>query len=90
MQRVVIVGGVLGFGSALVFAVAALTAAVFPNGTLVNGGWGASWAIERGVGIDAVPVPMQPQMVVDEGKNLEVPAVEVDFPDATAPPEPAG
>jgi hypothetical protein len=33
---------------------------------------------------------MQPQMVVDEGKNLEVPAVEVDFPDATAPPEPAG
>lgn len=43
MRRVVICSGVLGGGTALVFALAALTAALFPHGTIVPGnqfGWG--------------------------------------------------
>lgn len=71
MQRAVIVGAVLGLGSALVFAVAALAAALFPNGGTVspgftNGGFGG---FNRDV--VAVPAPMpaiEPGVIVD-GKD---------------------
>jgi hypothetical protein len=39
MRRVVICGGVLGGGTALVFALAAVTATLFPSGTVVNASW---------------------------------------------------
>ena len=45
MRPIVIVSGVLGGGSALVFAVAALVATLVPSGTLVpsQGAWGGEW-----------------------------------------------
>ena len=52
MRRVVICSGVLGGGSALVFALAAVTATLFPHGTIVptnQVGWGGG-----GVWVDDV------------------------------------
>jgi hypothetical protein len=40
MRRILICSGVLGGGTALVFALAALTATLFPHGTLVQNQWG--------------------------------------------------
>ena len=77
MRKGLLVSGVLGLGTALVFAAAALTATLFPNGTMVSAGWGGGgW----GKGGMAVPVPapmMQPGVVADgpvfvgpDGKSL--------------------
>jgi hypothetical protein len=62
MRAVVVVSGVLGVGCVLVFALAALAATMFPNGTLINNSWnggcfdcgGGGWG-KPGV---AVPMPM--------------------------------
>lgn len=58
MRAGVIVTGVLGLGTALVFAIAALTSTLFPNGTVVGGGMNGMM-VERGFvgGGIAVPVP---------------------------------
>jgi hypothetical protein len=58
MRRILICSGVLGVGTALVFAAAALTATLFPNGTLVSPGWNGGM-IQRGFDV-AVPVPAPP------------------------------
>lgn len=68
MRRILICTGILGGGTALVFALAALTATLFPQGTLIRtqwGGWGGGVVMEEGVrlgpapAIDvAMPVPM--------------------------------
>ncbi|HYO44031.1 MAG TPA: hypothetical protein VES19_12600 [Candidatus Limnocylindrales bacterium] len=57
MRAGVVVTGVLGLGTAVVFALAALTASLFPNGTVVA--TGSNPMMERGwVGVDpAMPVP---------------------------------
>jgi hypothetical protein len=39
MRRILVCTGVLGGGTALVFALAAMTAIAFPNGTMVSAGW---------------------------------------------------
>lgn len=39
MRRILVCTGVLGGGTALVFALAAATALLFPQGTLVSTGW---------------------------------------------------
>jgi hypothetical protein len=39
MRRILVCTGILGGGTALVFALAALTAVAFPQGTLVATGW---------------------------------------------------
>ena len=39
MRRILVCTGVLGGGTALVFALAAATAMLFPQGALVSGGW---------------------------------------------------
>jgi hypothetical protein len=39
MRRALICGGILGGGTALVFALAAVVAMAFPQGSLVAGGW---------------------------------------------------
>jgi hypothetical protein len=55
MRRILICSGVLGVGTALVFAAAALTATLFPNGTLVSSGWNGP-VFEKGWGV-AMPAP---------------------------------
>jgi hypothetical protein len=55
MRRILICSGVLGVGTALVFAAAALTANLFPNGTLVSSGWNGGM-ITRGWDV-SMPVP---------------------------------
>ena len=73
MQRAVIVSGVLGLGSVLVFAAAGLAAALFPNGGTVSPGFNQFGGIGRG-GI-AVPAPMpaiEPGVNVEDGKDVIV------------------
>ena len=55
MRAGLIVSGVLGIGTVLVFGAAALFSLVFPNGATVSAGWngGGGWA----KGGMAVPVP---------------------------------
>ncbi len=60
MQRILICTGVLGGGTAIVFLLAAMTAALFPNGTMVNAGWNGGWA--KG-GMEVV-VEAQPPMIM--------------------------
>lgn len=64
MRAGLLVTGVLGAGTVLVFVAAALTASLFPGGTVVNPTWngGGVW-VERGWGV-AVPAPMP--VVIDE------------------------
>jgi hypothetical protein len=47
MRRILVLTGVLGGGTAVVFALAALTSALFPNGTTVTSTWGASVGIRQ-------------------------------------------
>ena len=75
MRRVVICSGVLGGGTALVFALAALTATLFPHGSVVPTnpfGWGGRDVVfvEGGVA-PAIPVPMP--------VDLRAPVVVDDF-----------
>jgi hypothetical protein len=61
MKRILVCSGVLGGGTALVFALAALTAIAFPQGTRVAAGWnganGGPWVKGGWGGGVAVPVP---------------------------------
>jgi len=58
MRAGLIVTGVLGLGTAVVFACAALTATLFPNGTLVAANpWGNPVMRNWDGGVVAVPVP---------------------------------
>ena len=61
MRPILIVSGVLGGGSALVFAIAALVATLFPTGTLVaSNPWNGGVFMKGGV---AVPMPAPPVIV---------------------------
>lgn len=52
------VGSVLGLGTALVFAAAALAATLFPTGTIVNQGWNGGVVPLRGeIQVMGVPLP---------------------------------
>ena len=70
MRAGLIVSGVLGLGTVLVFAAAALTATLFPSGTMVSGGWGGGWGKEG-------PAPMVAPAVM--------PAIEDGGPVFTGP-----
>jgi hypothetical protein len=63
MRAALTVTGVLGIGTALVFAAAALVSLAFPNGGTVAAGWngGAVW----GKGGVTMPMPV-PAPVVDD------------------------
>jgi hypothetical protein len=63
-MRALIAAGVLGLGTAIVFAAAALTATLFPNGTVVSGSWNGPM-MDKGWGGIAVPVPMPAPSSVD-------------------------
>ena len=73
MRRVVICSGVLGGGTALVFALAAATAALFPQGTIVASnqfGWGGGvWREDvrfaPAGGPIAIPMP-EPFVVLED------------------------
>lgn len=66
MRAGVIVSGVLGLGTVLVFGAAALASAMFPNGATVAAGWngGQVW------GGDGMAVPMPAPADI----TIEVPA----------------
>jgi len=88
MRRILICTGVLGGGTALVFALAALTATLFPHGTVVQGQWGP-WGGRVGplggivpagggvrVSVDDMtvgPAPLEVPMPVESGVTVEVP-----------------
>ncbi|MEI7744483.1 MAG: hypothetical protein WCK58_12145 [Chloroflexota bacterium] len=62
MNRILVVSGTLGLGIAVVFGLAAITSALFPNGSTVaaswNGSWGGGWA-KPGIAVPMpAPVPM--------------------------------
>jgi len=75
MHRAVIVSGVLGLGSVLVFGAAALAAALFPNGGTVNSGWNSfGGGMEKGIVAPApMPILVDPNVSVDEGKGVDAP-----------------
>ena len=61
MKRILVCTGILGGGTALVFALAALTAIAFPQGTRLAAGWnganGGPWVKDAWGGGVAVPMP---------------------------------
>jgi hypothetical protein len=67
MRRILICTGILGGGTALTFAVAALAASVLPGGTLVPGN---PVFMERNLakpGIDfPMPAPVEPNVIVED------------------------
>ena len=79
MHRSLVVSGVLGLGTAIVFGAAALAATLFPNGATVNAGWGGNMMFEKGMAIpERLPMPMP-------GVDLAIPnekgdIVEMDQP----------
>ena len=90
MKRIVVCTGVLGGGTALVFALAALTAIAFPQGTRVAAGWsganGGPWVKDAWGGGVAVPVPAPAvevaPFVIERGRD------SVAIPDADFKPLP--
>jgi hypothetical protein len=71
MRAPAIVTGVLGLGTVLVFALAALTASLFPNGTIVSTGWNPM--MDRGWGIGGGgAVPMPAPVFVEGDVNVRV------------------
>ena len=69
MHRALVVSGVLGLGTAIVFGAAALTATLFPNGGTVNMAWGGNVGFEKGIAMPA-PMPM-PAVGVDVATENE-------------------
>jgi hypothetical protein len=73
MRPVLIVSGVLGSGTVLVFALAALVSTMFPSGTLVGASWnggvmGGGGFVKGGPIVAPVqPVPMPAPGVVQPG-----------------------
>lgn len=77
MRAGVMVSGVLGLGTVLVFGAAAIASAMFPNGTTVAAGWngGVVWGKGGGFVNGNIAVPAPPPMVVGaEGGMIEFPA----------------
>ena len=68
MRAGLIVSGVLGIGTVLVFGAAALFSLVFPNGATVSAGWngGGGWA-NGGMAVP-MPAPMAPAVEVPPEK----------------------
>jgi hypothetical protein len=67
MRAAAIVTGVLGAGTAFVFAVAAVVATLFPNGALVPSGWNGGCMDCGGWGKPGIGIPMPVPMPGPEG-----------------------
>jgi hypothetical protein len=85
MRPILIVSGVLGGGSALVFVVAGLVAMLFPNGTLVGGSWNGCFDCGgKGVAVPVpMPVPVGPDGATQNGVVLQVDGTPVFGPSGT-------
>ena len=70
MRAGAIVTGVLGLGTALVFALAAMTATLFPNGTIVSSGWNPM--MDRGWGFGGAAMPVPAPDFVEGGPDVNV------------------
>lgn len=93
MRRLLVCTGVLGGGTALVFALAAATSMLFPQGTLVPAGWnggGTMMFAKPGMGLtdDTLNVTVFDwgggTTVNAVGGPVAMPAVKIE-----APPDPA-
>ncbi len=78
MRRILVCTGVLGGGTAPVFALAAATAMLFPQGTLVSGGWNGN------VPFNGKVMPAGGGVILND--VMDMPAVEAP---AAAVPDPA-
>ncbi len=79
MRAGVVVSGVLGLGTVLVFGAAALVSAMFPNGTTVAAQWngGVVWGKGGGFVDGGIAIPgREPMIVGAEGGMIEAPAEE--------------
>ena len=77
MQRVAIVTGVLGLGTALVFGAAFIAATLFPNGGTVAVGWNTGWGREIGVPMPMPAPEVMPVEIEDKGGAIDAPVVQV-------------
>jgi len=74
MRAAAVVTGVLGAGTAFVFAAAAVVSALFPSGAMVPSGWnggcfdcGGGWG-KPGIGVPVpLPVPMPAPGIPEKG-----------------------
>lgn len=73
MRRILICGGVLGGGTALVFVAAALTAVVIPPGRIVPQN---QQMVLQQVGGFGGPVPIRGPLIVTTDLEVELPAPE--------------
>jgi hypothetical protein len=78
MRSVVIVSGVLGVGTAVVFALAAVAASMFPDGGSVMSGWNGGG---RDFGMRAGPIAVPQPIVVGQGSG----GMEITVPDSPPP-----
>jgi hypothetical protein len=87
MRQALIVSGVLGGGTALVFAAAAVMASLFPTGTMIPAGWNGAWGGGWEKGGIAVPMPA-PLVVPADGGRLDAigGAIVVQEPSAVETP----
>ena len=87
MRAALVVTGVLGTGTVLVFAAAALVSALFPSGTLVpagwNGGWGKGGWDNPGIEVP-VPMPMPEPGIPEKGIVLPASGATVELAPAIA------
>jgi hypothetical protein len=85
MRRILVCTGVLGGGTVLVFALAATTAMLFPQGTLVPAGWNGGVMFGKGMPVPQVMPAIGGQVtIVDD--SMTIPTVESP---AIALPDPA-
>ena len=73
MHKAVVVSGVLGLGTAIVFGAAALAATMFPNGGTVNMAWGGGVMMDKGFAVPpgVVPAPMPVPVTIDDSGVTE-------------------
>ena len=62
MRDVAVVGGVLGFGCVVVFALAAAVSMLFPSGALVNATY---WGGKGGGFMEPMPMPAVDEVVIE-------------------------
>jgi hypothetical protein len=82
MRQVLVCTGILGGGTALVFALAAATAMLFPQGTMVSSGWNGGMMFGKGM---PMPAFAEEDVLRDGDVFFEVPAMQdpaIDVPEA--------
>ena len=77
MRRILVCTGVLGGGTAIVFALAAATSVLFPQGTLVPAGWNGNVMFGKGVPVFGGPVMLDDVITVP---TVEAPGIAIPDP----------